>query len=979
MSILRYKRFALADGGVARGGDGGGGSSAPAPQPTNTTVQNTNIPAYAQPYVETMLGTAQQQIFNYDNSGNVTGMKPYVPYSSNPTDYVAGFSPLQQQAQSNVANMQTPSQYGTATDYATTAGLGALSTANPAAQYGGMGANYGGAAASLAPAAQQFGANAADIGALGGMGYGAQGSMAGQAAANIGTMGGMRYGQQGAQAGQTAANIGTAGGLGYGAAGMGAGQQGAQYGALGTEQGLSYGQNAQDANAVQSYMNPYLQATLAPALALQNQQFGIQNMQNQAQATQQGAFGGGRSAVMQGLNQQNQALAQNQLVGNAYNQAYNTANQNMQQAAQLGMQGAGVGIQGQQAAMQGAGLGLQGVNAALAGQQAKIQGANTGLAGVNAGIQGQQAAMQGAGVGLQGVNAAMQGQQAGLQGLSTANQLYGQGIAGANTGLQGTAAEQAAYQQLGTQGTNLANIAGQQTQSALGINQAQQAAGAAQQAQQQNIINQQIQNYATAQQYPMLQLSNMSNLLRGLPMQSSTTQTYQAAPSAVAQLGGLGATALGAYGAAGGFKSAKAGGLMKSYAAGGQVAFDVGGSVESDLYNMDDAHLMQEAKTSPSAEIRKDAVKILTERRMEAQAMGQGVGAAPAAQSMQMAGGGIVAFAGKDESLVKDTGYFDPDSGEYVNEAPVDRKGFFASLAEKIPGYGKGLTADPLANNPEAKAALLKAENAPAPTATSTAPAPTGVKPDALGRYVAGSEGAPVPPAARSGLGATAPAQSNVPSGYEAEIQKRLGAMDQGLGGGKAQADLDALRKEIGGSKNDALWQALMMGGLKTMGSRSPWAGVAIGEGGAEGVKSYAEAAKGQREDQKLLIAQQSALEQAEYARKTGNLNALIAAQARLDQIKAHRETIGAQYAGINASKEATLEAAKQKTFGELYMKAFAANGGDDAAATITAQKAMQMGTPANSPISAPKAGDIIQGWKFKGGNPKEKSNWEKA
>ena len=125
-------------------------------------------------------------------------------------------------------------------------------------------------------------------------------------------------------------------------------------------------------------------------------------------------------------------------------------------------------------------------------------------------------------------------------------------------------------------------------------------------------------------------------------MQSATTQTYQAAPSAVAQLGGLGATALGAYGAAGGFKSAKAGGLMKSYAAGGQVAFDVGGSVESDLYNMDDAHLIQEAKTSPSMEIRRDAAKILAERQMENRAVAGGVGATTG--GMQMAGGGIVAF-----------------------------------------------------------------------------------------------------------------------------------------------------------------------------------------------------------------------------------------------------------------------------------------------------------------------------------------------
>jgi hypothetical protein len=61
----------------------------------------------------------------------------------------------------------------------------------------------------------------------------------------------------------------------------------------------------------------------------------------------------------------------------------------------------------------------------------------------------------------------------------------------------------------------------------------------------QSKINQQIQDYATAQQYPMLQLANMSALTRGLPMQSGTTQMYQAAPSIGSQLAGLGTAAYG--------------------------------------------------------------------------------------------------------------------------------------------------------------------------------------------------------------------------------------------------------------------------------------------------------------------------------------------------------------------------------------------------------------------------------------------------
>jgi hypothetical protein len=45
MSILRHKRFALADGGVLRDTGGSSGSS----QPSQSTQYNTNIPEYARP------------------------------------------------------------------------------------------------------------------------------------------------------------------------------------------------------------------------------------------------------------------------------------------------------------------------------------------------------------------------------------------------------------------------------------------------------------------------------------------------------------------------------------------------------------------------------------------------------------------------------------------------------------------------------------------------------------------------------------------------------------------------------------------------------------------------------------------------------------------------------------------------------------------------------------------------------------------
>jgi hypothetical protein len=127
--------------------------------------------------------------------------------------------------------------------------------------------------------------------------------------------------------------------------------------------------------------------------------------------------------------------------------------------------------------------------------------------------QAQQAQQFGAGLGLQGL-------QAGLGGL-------GQAI-GAGTALGGLGTQQLAAQQ---------GIIGTQSQM-----------GSQQQALEQAKINQAIQDYATAQQYPFMQLGMLNAMLRGLPLQQTTTQTYQAAPNVGSQIAGAGTAAAGLYG-----------------------------------------------------------------------------------------------------------------------------------------------------------------------------------------------------------------------------------------------------------------------------------------------------------------------------------------------------------------------------------------------------------------------------------------------
>lgn len=583
MSILNWKNKVLGytpqggGGGKGGGGPSGGGS-------TQQANQYSNISPWASPYVSSILGAAQNQVFKtqttpgtaahwVDSAGNpvstdlataanqnaqskfgvdangnstggtnpytfvdatpasseITGMNPYNAYGYQGSGMtaddmaaaqasVAGFTPLQQQAFQGASNLNLPGQYAKGTDFATQAGQGALGTTGQAANYGAAGSNYGASGSQYGAAgAQQALQNSQN--AIGqASGYGAQGAGYGASAAGL-APGAQKYGQ-------TAADVGMQG-LGYGSGAAGYGAQGANIG-----QGVA-GMST-NPNAVQSYMNPYIQNSLQPQLNLLAQQTGIQSAAQQGAATQAGAFGGSRSALANSLVQQAGNMAQQQAIGQGYNTAYNNAMNQMNQAAQLGMQGTAQGIQGQQA-------GMQGLNTAITGQQAGISG--LGQAG---NLYGQ--GMQGASVGLSGVGQQTNAGQLGLQGAQTGIQGAQAGMQGTQVGLQGVGAQQAGYGMAGTQGTNLANIGAQQLAGQQGILGVKNQYGTQQQQQQQNVINQAMQNYATGQQYPMTQLQQLAALGAPYVTKDVTTTQQQATPSAISQLAGLGTAGIAGLG-----------------------------------------------------------------------------------------------------------------------------------------------------------------------------------------------------------------------------------------------------------------------------------------------------------------------------------------------------------------------------------------------------------------------------------------------
>jgi len=347
--FLTGQQFALYLGG------GGGGS----PGPTTSTTQTSNIPEYARPYVETMLGATQQQLFNTapgpDGTTQITSVKPYQAFGAQVDGGQAGLGPGEMAAARSAYAQFDPLQ-----------------------------------------------------------------NQAYQTASGLETGTAMQVGMGGTAAGTAQA--------------LGAGQQ--------------YAQQATNPYATAAYMSPYMQNVVDVQQREAQRMSDIAGTQQRGQATQAGAFGGSRQAIMEAERQRNLATQQGTIQAQGLQSAFDQA------------------------------------------RQAQQFGANLGLQGAQAGIAGGQ-------------------------------QLYGQGAG--NLGLQSQ------Y-------------------------------GAQRQAYDQNVLNQAIQNYAMTQQYPQQQLAFMNAQLRGLPMQSSTTQSYQAPPSYLSQAAGLG---MGAYGLS--KLMGKKGGLPKDF------------------------------------------------------------------------------------------------------------------------------------------------------------------------------------------------------------------------------------------------------------------------------------------------------------------------------------------------------------------------------------------------------------------------------
>jgi hypothetical protein len=670
------------------GGGGGGGG------PTQTTVQNTNVPEYAKPYVETMLGATQNQLFNTtqmpaegDNPAytRIDSFKPYQAYGSgtvganskylneinpktgqnykigegyyNPREAIAGFTPAQIAAQQGITGQYDPK------------------TGKLALGPDGKPINAG-----LQLPSEFDDASAGIKGFIDAKNAYTAPKTLGYTSSDATTRDATSSGYTSTDA---AAIKAEAAKLGLAPESLAAKSSYAptleKYQMGGPEKVAT--RSFTDKGTAESYMSPYR----ANVLDLQNKelerQAGIASNVRGAQAAKAGAFGGSRQGIENAEAQRNLAMMKNMNTAQGLQESYAQAMQQFNAEQGYGLQGQ---IANQQAGLTvgqqnlGANLGVQQLgtqtgtqmalanlsneqqtalaNQALKGQYGLTQGQFDQGANMQTSGQAQQAALANAAARSAASQfGAAAGNQASLANAAASNQASLANAAAKNAAAQFTAGQnltsaQTAAQyglaadQLGLQAsTQLGALGGQELAARQGILGLQNQVGAQQQGLEQQVINQAIQDYSNTQQYPLMQLGTMSNMLRGLPMQASSTQQYQAQPSPLSQ-------AVGTLGAGASIYNAlKAeGGVIKGYAKGGIMSYDMGGEVESQLESMDEKGLAEQARESSSPSIRKMAQRILRERQMSRPSQGVGpMGVqyqAPQPPMPTMRGGGIIAF-----------------------------------------------------------------------------------------------------------------------------------------------------------------------------------------------------------------------------------------------------------------------------------------------------------------------------------------------
>lgn len=462
---------------------GGGGKSS---APTQTTTYTSNLPEYARPYYERMMGRAEEE-----------SNQPYVQYNAPriaafTPDTTAGFDITR-----NVAAQGTPEL-----DLAAMTAAGSVQAGQPDIQ-----ASRAITLGSIARGAQQM-QGARGIAAES-MEYGAPDI---QAARNM-TGEALGRGAMETQAARNLASMSAARGLGA-----------SEYESVPIEQTAFGRQQAYQ------YMSPYMDAVIEQQKQALVRDFQEGRPSRDTQAIRAGAFGGYRSAIQEGVAQRGLGERLSDIEATGRQKAYESAQAQFERDRAASMSAQAQTEQQRLAAAQyglaGAGLGLQG--AQTMGQLTAEQ--------QRAGLQGAQFLGQ---MGAAERDAAMR--QAGLLGQLAATE-QGLGYQGAESLARlGTSQQAAALQQASTLGQVGSQRQGLTLQQAAAL----QAQGGMQQEQQQRAMDIAYQDFLNQQEYEKQRINFVSSILRGIPVQPTQVSSTYANPNPIAQYGGLGIAGLG--------------------------------------------------------------------------------------------------------------------------------------------------------------------------------------------------------------------------------------------------------------------------------------------------------------------------------------------------------------------------------------------------------------------------------------------------
>lgn len=556
------------------------GKTTPPPQAQEVRTTQSNIPEYARPYFENVTNRAMAE--------------SYQPYTQYQAPRIAGFTPAQEQVQQNILGLSTPNQFGSGSALAYQAGLGALGQQYDPSQFNAqqvgapnlqqfqmgpaMGVRaqqygtpqMGAARTDFQPNLQAFqmgptrevssqSVSASDM-------QGAQTGFGQQPLEQFRMAGPQMFGSEQAQQymspfiqqalepqrreaitnarrAQVAQDLGSARQGTYG---------GSRQALASLERERNLGQQLGDIEA----------RGMEAAFGQAQQQFerdraagmttGQQNLEAALRQQQLGTQTG-LQAALANLSNEQQARVNNQA------QQFQAQGMNAEQAMRAALANQGVDVTraqaDQQAALQTQQLGTQtGLQAALANLSSEQQ----------SNVQNLAAQLQTQGLNSeQAMRAALANQQAGLTvGQANLQARLGTQQLGAQTGLQAALANQqqnleaqrlgeqsrqfgagqrlSGLQTAGQMGQTLGNLGQYQQQANLQRLGAQGAAAAEQRGLQQQYLDQAYADFLRQRDYQMERLGQFSNILRGLPVGLSSTQTSYATPPS------FGSQALGA-------------------------------------------------------------------------------------------------------------------------------------------------------------------------------------------------------------------------------------------------------------------------------------------------------------------------------------------------------------------------------------------------------------------------------------------------